>query len=107
MHIAVVMVHIERRQLEHEDHQWKEEEEQRRQVEDEKQIQKEEEDHKKEKLAATHKTQLEVSERSIFLASLDPFHFLKNQKLKHKLEWVGIDRVRSFVTPEFQNLTGI
>jgi len=55
-------------------------------VEEEKQIQKEEEDCKKEKLVATHKTQLEVSKRSIFLVSVDPFQFLKNWKSKHKSE---------------------
>jgi len=59
--IAVVIVHNERRQLEWEDLQWKEGEEWRRQVEEEEWIRKEEEDLKKEKLAATCKTQLEVS----------------------------------------------
>ena len=43
-HIAVVMVRNERRWLEHEDHQLKEEEDWRRQVEEEKWIQKEKED---------------------------------------------------------------
>jgi len=105
--IAVVMVHNERRWLECEDCQWKKDEEQRRQVEEEKQIQREQEDRKKEKLMVTHKTQFEVSKRSIFLVSVDPFQFLKNQKSKCKLEWVGIGGVRSFVTPEFWNLTGI
>ena len=105
--IVAVMVHNERSQLEHEDCQWKEEEEWRRQVEEEKWIQKEEEDCKKEKLAVTHKTQLEVSKRSIFLMSVDPFQFLKNRKSKCKLEWVGIGRVKGFVTPEFRNMTGI
>ena len=55
----------------------------------------------------THKTQLEVSKRSIFLESVDPFQFLKNWKSKRKSEWVGIGRVRSIAIPEFQNLTGI
>jgi len=103
--IVAVMVHNERSQLEHEDCQWKEEEEWRRQVEEEKQIQKEKEDCKKEKLAATCKTQLEVSERSIFLALVDPFQFLKNRKSKCKSEWVGIGGVRNCL--EFWNLTGI
>ena len=102
-----VMVCNERRWLECENCQWKEKEEWRRQVEEEKRIWKEEEERKKEKLVATHKTQLEVSKRSIFLALVDLFQFLKNQKSKHKSEWVGIGGVRSFVTPEFWNLTGI
>jgi len=42
--IAAVLVHNERRKLEHEDHGWKEEEDHRRQVEEEKRIQQEKED---------------------------------------------------------------
>jgi len=66
-HIAAVRVCNERRWMEWEDQQWKEEEEWRRQVEEEEWNQKEEEDQKKEKadkdayeekLAATCKTQL-------------------------------------------------
>ena len=105
--IVAVMVHNEMRQLECEDCQWKEEEDRRRQVEEEKWIWKEKEDCEKAKLEVTHKTQVEVSERSIFLASANPFQFLKNQKLKHKSEWVGIGRVRSITILGFQNLTGI
>ena len=92
--IAVVMVFNERRWMECEDYQQKEEE---------KQIQKEKEDCKKEKLASTHKTHLEVSVRSMFFVSVDPFQFLKNQKSKRKSEWVGIGRVRSLFLL-FQNL---
>jgi len=105
--IVVVRVLNERRWLEHEDYQWKEEEECRRQVEEEKQIRKEKEDHKKVKLVSVRKTQLDVSEGPLFLASADPFEFLKNRGLKHELEWVGIGGVRSITILRFQNLTGI
>ena len=52
VHIAAVRVHNERRQLEQEDWQWKEEEEWRKQEEEEEEEkkQKEEEDQKKEKV---------------------------------------------------------
>jgi|SRR5882724_2370911 len=49
--IEVVMVCNEKRWLEHEDCQWKEEEDHRRQVEEEKQIRKEKEDYEKVKIA--------------------------------------------------------
>jgi len=70
VHIVAVRVHNEKRWLEWEDWQWKEEEELKRWVEEKECNWKEEEDQKKEKvdkdayeekLAATCKTQLEVS----------------------------------------------
>ena len=47
VHIVAVRVCSEKRQLEQEDQQWKEEEEQRRKLEEEEQNQKEEEDWKR------------------------------------------------------------